>query len=104
MVYPRRCPLCDATYGVRNFAGLNVSPDLRHVTLQAQPGGTPSPWHPGEPGRLLTLHCLLCTGEYGWDYFGGRLPPGEVPTPRQRAAPRRRMPVLTGSRASSAPS
>ncbi len=105
MAYPRRCPVCDATYGVRKFAGPMVA-DICHVTLQAEPGGTPSPWRSDDPGRLLTLRCLLCTGEYRWDYFGGRLPPGEVlsPRPRLRAAPRRPLPVLPGWRASSAPS
>ena len=103
MAYPRRCPVCEATYGVRKFAGL-VSADTHHVTLQAEPGGTPSPWRPDEPGRLLTLRCLLCTGEYRWDYFGGRLPPGEVlsPRPRLRAAPRRPLPVVLGRRPASA--
>ena len=99
MAYPRRCPLCDATYGVRNHTGLNVSADLRHITLQAEPGGTPSPWRPDEPGRLLMLRCLLCTGEYRWDYFGDRLLTGEVPTPRLRAAPRRPLPVRLSRRA-----
>ena len=86
MAYPRRCPVCEATYGVRKFAGL-VSADTHHVTLQAEPGGTPSPWRPDEPGRLLTLCCLLCTGEYPWDYFGDRLPAGAAPAPAAGQAP-----------------
>ena len=101
MVYPRRCPLCDATYGVRNHTDLNVSADTRHVTLQAEPGGTPSPWRPEDLGRLLRLRCLLCTSEYRWDYFGDRLPDGTTPAPcpRPRAKPRRPPPVTFGSRA-----
>ena len=98
MVYPRGCPLCRTRY-VAPYSTGALWGDLRHVTLRAEPGGTPSPWRPEDPGRLLTLRCLLCTGEYRWDYFGGRLPPGEVLPPRQRAVPRRRMPVLTDSRA-----
>ena len=92
MVYPRRCPLCGAGYDTGRVERAD------HVTLQAEPGGTHSPWRPDEPGRLLTLGCLICKGEYAWDYFGGRLPPGEVlsPRPRLRAAPRRSLPVLPG--------
>ena len=63
MVYPRACPLCRAAYGASGA----IEP--RHVTLGSEPGGTPSPWRPEEPGRLLTLRCLLCRGTYPWDYF-----------------------------------
>lgn len=59
MAYPRSCPLCAAEYGVSEWL---------HVTVRSEPGGTCSPWRPGVPGRLLTLRCQVCGGEYGWDY------------------------------------
>ena len=103
MAYPRRCPLCGADYyeSIRGRGGIRVPSDSRHTTLSAEPGGTPSPWRPELPGRLLTLRCLACDGEYVWDYFGGRPAAGAPPAPRrpQRAAPpRRRRLVLAGSR------
>ena len=73
MAYPRRCPLCGADYDPRKVERLD------HATLQADPGGTPSHWRPRLPGRLLTLHCLLCEGAYRWDYFAGR--PSASPRP-----------------------
>ena len=66
MAYPRRCPLCAAAYGQQ------AADDNRHATVRSEPGGTPSPWRPGLPGRLLILACRDCRGEYGWDYFAGR--------------------------------
>ena len=103
MVYPRRCPLCGADYyeSPKGRGGIMVPSDSRHATLSAEPGGTPSPWRTGLPGRLLRLRCLACDGEYVWDYFAGRPAGGAVSAPRltQRAAPPRRRPVvLTGSR------
>ena len=66
MTYPRRCPLCGADYDPRRLE----RPD--HMTLRAEAGGTPSPSRPDLPGRLLTLRCRACGGEYLWDYFAGR--------------------------------
>jgi hypothetical protein len=102
MAYPRRCPLCEIDYrgAIANRVTLGVPCEDRHATLSAEPGGTPSPWRPALPGRLLTLRCWACRGEYAWDYFRGRPPAGAVPAPRrpQRAARRRRRPVaLPGS-------
>jgi hypothetical protein len=89
MTYPRRCALCGADYRVslNGRAGVRVPSDTRHATLAARPGGTPSPWRPTLPGRLLTLRCLTCDGEYAWDYFAGRPAAGAVLAPRlpQRA-------------------
>ncbi len=68
MTYPRRCPLCAAQYGAYGSGG---PAETQHVTLLARSGGTPSPWRPELPGRLLRLRCLLCGGTYGWDYFAG---------------------------------
>jgi len=68
------------------------------VTLRSDPGGTPSPWRPTQPGRILTLKCMTCSDDFVWDYFGSRtttlgddaaprpLPPGGPLTPRGRAA------------------
>jgi hypothetical protein len=74
MAYPRRCPICKAAYS-------GLSADINHTTLEATPGGTPSPQFPDRPGRLLTLCCRLCTGTYTWDYFAGAVvrPAGERP-------------------------
>ena len=66
MPFPRQCPLCDAAYGPAS------ADDARHVTARSAPGGTPSPWRPELPGRLLFLACHDCGGEYGWDSFAGR--------------------------------
>jgi hypothetical protein len=94
MAYPRRCPLCGADYygSAKGRGGICVSSDLLHATLSVEPGGTPSPWRPRQPGRLLTLACTLCRGEYAWDYFAGQPAAGAAPAPRlpQRAAPPRR--------------
>jgi hypothetical protein len=103
MTYPRRCPLCEADYygSVRGRGGICVSSDLLHATLSTEPGGTPSPWEPMLPGRLLTLRCARCRGEYAWDYFAGQPADGAGLAPRlpQRAARCRRRPVvLAGSR------
>jgi hypothetical protein len=66
--YPRACPLCAADYRKPEV------PDLEHVTLAAEDGGTPSPWRPDRPGRTLTLRCTPCGGSYPWDYFADALP------------------------------
>jgi hypothetical protein len=63
VTYPRRCPLCRADYGSGGAL------DLGHVTLSARPGGTPSPWRPDLPGRVLTLRCVHCRDAFPWDYF-----------------------------------
>jgi hypothetical protein len=98
MTYPRRCALCGADYlaSLKDRAGVRVPSDARHATLSARPGGTPSPWRPGLPGRLLTLQCLACAGEYVWDYFAGQPADGAVPAPRRplRAVRPRRRPVV----------
>ena len=92
MTYPRNCPLCRTDYrlSIRSRPGVSIVSDLRHGTLSARPGGTPSPWVPALPGRLLTLRCRACDGEYAWDYFIGRPADGAVlaPRPPQRAARR----------------
>jgi hypothetical protein len=74
MVYARRCPLCGADYHppIRGRAAVGVVSEFRHLTLRAEPGGTPGPGPPGSPGRLLTLRCLVCRGAYVWDYFAGQ--------------------------------
>ena len=64
MAYPRCCPLCSTSYQRGE-----MSTDRLHVTVQSEPGGTPSPWRPRQPGRLLTLLCLTCGGRFPWDYF-----------------------------------
>jgi hypothetical protein len=85
MVYPRRCPLCEADCcgPIRSIPAGGPTSEFRHATLRAEPGGTPSPWRPALPGRLLTLACAVCGGEYAWDYFGGRPPPGSAAAPAQ---------------------
>jgi hypothetical protein len=94
MAYPRRCPICEGDYrgSPRIRGAIGVASEDRHATLSAEPGGTPSPWRPELPGRLLTLRCALCGGEYAWDYFVGRPAAGALPAPRQprRPAPPRR--------------
>ena len=76
MAYPRVSPLCRAPYGESGAV------DLGHVTLAAEAGGTPSPWRPELPGRLLTLDRRHCGGSYRWGYFadaGAYLrPPGQT--------------------------
>lgn len=36
-------------------------------------GGTPSPWRPELPGRVLDLRCGACWALFRWDYFGSKL-------------------------------
>ena len=62
MAHPTRCPLCAADYR-------GGSADTLHVTVGAEPGGTPSPWRPQQPGRVLTMLCLACGRRFPWDYF-----------------------------------
>ena len=63
MTYPRDCPICEQSYAVEGGAVAGST------TIYAQPGGTPSPSRPSDPGRLLLLRCMLCSGTYWWDYF-----------------------------------
>jgi hypothetical protein len=58
--------VCGANYGATGAT------DRGHVTLRADPGGTPSPWRPLQPGRILTLKCMTCTDDFVWDYFASR--------------------------------
>jgi hypothetical protein len=51
MVYPRQCPLCGASYT------LYTADPANYATVRAEPSGTPSPWLPNLPGRMLTLMC-----------------------------------------------
>jgi hypothetical protein len=62
--YPRACPVCAVNYGATGAT------DRGHVTLRSDPGGTPSPWRPKQPGRILTLKCMTCSDDFVWDYFG----------------------------------
>ena len=64
MVYPRHCPSCNAS---------EPSPEQLYSTRGAVNGGTPSPWRPEQPGRLLDLRCGVCSALFRWDYFGSRL-------------------------------
>ena len=80
MAYPRRCPVCEAAYGQTS--------ESDHTTLETAPGGTPSPQHPHLPGRLLTLHCVLCKGTYAWDYFADATPRPADEQPRRSPGPR----------------
>jgi hypothetical protein len=64
MVYPRACPSCG-----RN----EPSPEQLYSTRAAVDGGTPSPWRPEQPGRILDLRCGACWALFRWDYFGSRL-------------------------------
>ena len=68
MAYPRRCPVCGIEHGT------NGATDRGHVTIKAVSGGTPSPWRPQLPGRILTLRCMACADEYEWDYFANAGP------------------------------
>jgi hypothetical protein len=82
MSYPRHCPLCRTSYGE---LGKHAT---RQATLRSEPGGTPSRWHPDQPGRLLLLLCHECLGRYTWDYFGEHdVEPGEVRPEPEIAAP-----------------
>ena len=76
MTYPRRCPLCQAAYA-------GASGDLDHASLHSEPGGTPSPEYPEQPGRVLTLHCRRCGGEYLWDFFADARPKAAELTARR---------------------
>ena len=67
MTYPRSCPVCAINYGATGAT------DRGHVTLRSDPGGTPSPWRPRQPGRILTLKCMTCSDDFVWDYFGSRV-------------------------------
>ena len=87
MTYPRRCPLCQTAYA-------GPSPELGHVTVHAKPGGTPSPQFPDVPGRVLTLHCLSCGGEYDWDFFADAVPAEAASPPERRAV---QQPVRRGA-------
>jgi hypothetical protein len=64
MVYPRACPSC---------ARDEPSPEQLFSTRAAVDGGTPSPWRPETPGRILDLRCVACWALFRWDYFGTRL-------------------------------
>ena len=98
MAYPRRCPLCEADYRrpLTGYRAAGVACDDGHATLSTRPGGTPSPWRPTLPGRLLALRCLACDGEYAWDYFAGQPAGGAALAARrpQRVARPRRRPVV----------
>jgi hypothetical protein len=76
MVYPRSCPLCEDDYRlpIRGRTAVGIVSEFHHTTARSRPGGTPSPWLLGLPGRLLTLRCVACRGEYAWDYFAEPLP------------------------------
>ena len=87
MTYPRRCPLCQTAYA-------GPSPELGHVTAHAEPGGTPSPQFPDVPGRVLTLSCLACRGEYLWDFFADAVPSGAAAVPERRPV---RQPIRRGA-------
>src|SRR5215212_8293099 len=65
--YPRACPVCAVNYGATGAT------DRGHVTLRSDPGGTPSPWRPKQPGRILTLKCMTCSDDFVWDYFGSNI-------------------------------
>jgi hypothetical protein len=65
MAYPRQCEGCGTQYAT--FAEHASVP---HVTISATDGGTPSPWVPAKPGRLLDIGCRLCGAVFRWDYFG----------------------------------
>jgi polyhydroxyalkanoate synthesis repressor PhaR len=49
------------------------SPEQLYSTRAAIDGGTPSPWRPEQPGRILDLRCGACWALFRWDYFGSRL-------------------------------
>jgi hypothetical protein len=67
VAYPRACPVCAINYGATGAT------DRGHVTLRSDPGGTPSPWRPKQPGRILTLKCMTCSDDFVWDYFGSSI-------------------------------
>jgi hypothetical protein len=98
---------CEACLNVRDVGGypsldgVRTVIDLRHGPEMAgeahpfgprgahaaTPGGTPSPWRPELPGRLLALRCLLCGGVYEWDYFASALWRGAGCRADERAVP-----------------
>lgn len=61
MVYPRACPSCQRS---------EPSPEQLYSTRAAMDGGTPSPFRPELPGRVLDLRCGACWALFRWDYFG----------------------------------
>jgi hypothetical protein len=65
MAYPRECEGCGVRYPA--FPGQGPA---EHVTISAQDGGTPSPWVPDKPGRVLEIGCTACGAVYKWNYFG----------------------------------
>jgi hypothetical protein len=67
VAYPRSCPVCAINYGATGAT------DRGHVTIRSDPGGTPSPWRPKQPGRILTLKCMTCSDDFVWDYFGSSI-------------------------------
>ena len=88
MTYPRRCPRCQTAY---------VPIGQGHLTIRSEPGGTPSHQFADQPGRVLTLHCLSCGGEYPWDFFADAVPSGAAALPPLRAGrspARRQLPPL----------
>ena len=87
MTYPRRCPLCQTAYA-------GASAELYHATLHSAPGGTPSLQFPDVPGRVLTLSCLACRGEYLWDFFADAVLAGAPAATERRAV---RQPVRRGA-------
>ena len=87
MTYPRRCPLCQTAYA-------GASAELYHATLHSAPGGTPSPQFTDVPGRVLTLSCVACRGEYLWDFFADAVPARAASAPERRAV---RQPIRRGA-------
>ena len=67
MAYPRAVQSAAINYGATGAT------DRGHVTLRSDPGGTPSPWRPKQPGRILTLKCMTCSDDFVWDYFGSSI-------------------------------
>jgi hypothetical protein len=64
MTYPRACPSCGRS---------EPSPEQLYSTRAGVDGGTPSPWRPEQPGRILDLRCSACWALFRWDYFGSRM-------------------------------
>jgi hypothetical protein len=60
MVYPRVCPSCGRD---------EPSPEQLYSTRAAVDGGTPSPWRPEQPGRILDLRCGALGAGFRWDYW-----------------------------------